>query len=315
MKKLSIIVPVYNTEKHLEKCFESIISQNTKDIEALIINDGSTDNSELIIKKYTEKYPNIFTYYKKENSGIADTRNYGIEKASGKYIMFLDSDDYIDVKLFDNVEKYIDKEIDLIKYKLQRVDEKGKLLEISQGANFEETSGQDGFNKLFDNDKLLDSPCVYIIKKKIFTKNKLKFMLGTEHEDFGLMPFVIINAQTMVSINFYGYYYVQSIGSITRNTDYKKTIKKAYDTLKHYDNAINLANKLNISKKTKENVKIYYTNAVILKANELNEDDQQTYIKELKKRKVQKNIKIRNVKQLIKRIILSINIKTYLKIR
>ena len=315
MKKLSIIVPVYNTEKYLKKCFESIIAQNSKDIEAVIINDGSTDNSESIIEEYINKYPEIFTYYKKENSGVADTRNYGIEKANAKYIMFLDSDDYIDAKLYENIEKYINEDIDLIKYKLQRVDENGKLLEITEGATFEKTSGQDGFNRLYDNDKLLDSPCVYIVKKVLFTKSNLKFMLGTEHEDFGLIPFVIVNADSMVSINFYGYYYVQSSGSITRNEDYKKTIKKAYDALKHYDNAVELVDKLNISKLTKENVKIYYTNAIILKANELKQEEQEKYIKELKTRKVQKNIKPRNLKQLIKRILLSINIKTYLKMR
>ena len=315
MKKISVIIPVYNTEKYLRKCFDSVINQSYKNIEMVIINDGSKDNSEKIINEYKNKYPDIISYYSKGNTGVADTRNFGIEKAKGDYIMFLDSDDYIDEALFKNLEKYINKDIDLIKFKLQRVDGEGKIIEIVQGATFEKTSGQDGFNKLYGTDVLLDSPCVYLIKKDIFTKNNLKFKVGTEHEDFGLMPFVIVLAKTMASINFYGYYYVQSDNSITRNEDYKKTLKKAYDALAHYDNAMEFLDKLNLDKLTKQNVKIYYTNAIILKTKGLQPAEQEKYIQEIKNRKMAKNIKIRNIKQLIKKILLCVDIKLYLKIK
>lgn len=315
MKKISVIIPVYNTEKYLRRCFDSVIAQDYKNLEIVIINDGSEDNSEQIINEYKNKYPELISYYKKENSGVADTRNFGIEKAQGDYIMFLDSDDYIDKALLKTLEEYVNKNIDLIKFKLQRVNEEGKTLEIVSGATFEKTTGEDGFNKLYSTDVLLDSPCVYLIKKELFVKNSLKFAVGTEHEDFGLVPFIIVLAQTMVSINFYGYYYVQSDNSITRNENYTKTIKKAYDALKHYDNAIVLIEILNINKITKQNLKIYYTNAIILKAKELHNDEQKKYIKEIKDRKMTKNIKIRNMKQLIKKILLTMNIKLYLQMK
>ena len=211
--------------------------------------------------------------------------------------------------------KLMEKGIDLIKFKLQRVNEEGKTLEIVPGATFEETTGEDGFNKLYSTDVLLDSPCVYLIKKEIFTQNNLKFAVGTEHEDFGLIPFIIVLAKTMVSVNFYGYFYIQSDNSITRNEDYKRTIKKAYDALKHYDNAIELTKKLNLNKLTKQNIRIYYTNAIILKAKELHDEEQEKYIKEIKNRKMAKNIKVRNLKQFIKRLLLSINIKLYLQMK
>ena len=315
MKKISVIIPVYNTEKYLRKCFDSVINQNYPNMEMVIINDGSKDNSEKIINEYKNKYPEIISYYSKENTGVADTRNFGIEKAKGDYIMFLDSDDYIDEALFSHLETYVNQDIDLIKFKLQRVTREGKLVEFVPGETFENISGQEGFNQLYGTDVLLDSPCVYLIKKDIFTKNNLKFKVGTEHEDFGLMPFVIVLAKTMVSVNFYGYYYVQSDNSITRNEDYSKTLKKAYDALAHYDNAIELLKKLDLNEITKQNVKIYYTNAIILKTKELQPADQEKYIQEIKKRKMTKNIRIRNIKQLIKRIILGIDIKLYLKIQ
>ena len=314
MKKLSIIVPVYNTEKHLKKCFDSIINQNNSEIEVVVINDGSTDNSEVIIKEYTEQYKDVFKYYKKDNSGVADTRNFGIEKATGEYIMFLDSDDYIDKKLYDNIKKYIDENVELIKYKMQRVDENDKILEIVPGATFDKITGEEGFNKLYGTDVLLDSPCVYVIKKDIFTRDNLKFKVGTEHEDFGLIPFVIVLAKSMVSTNFYGYYYVQSKGSLMRNENYQKTIKRVYDALGHYDNAKEYSQNINISKVTHDNIMIYYTNAVILKARDLKEEERKKYLEELKKRKVFKNIKVRNLKQMIKKILLMIDMNLYLKL-
>ena len=315
MKKISVIIPVYNTEKYLKRCLDSVIAQEYKDLELVLINDGSTDNSEQLINEYKTKYPELISYYNKENTGVADTRNFGIKKAKGEYIMFLDSDDYIDTALLKNLEEYINKNIDLIKFKLQRVNEEGETLEIVPGATFEETTGEEGFNKLYSTDVLLDSPCVYLIKKEILTKNNLKFMVGTEHEDFGLVPFIIVLAKTMVSVNFYGYYYIQSENSITRNENYKKTIKKAYDALKHYDNAIELTQKLKLGKLTKQNIKIYYTNAIILKAKELHKEEQEKYIKEIQARKMVKNIKVRNLKQLIKKILLSLNIKLYLQMK
>ena len=89
MLKVSVIVPVYNTEKYLSKCLDSLVNQTLKDIEIIIVNDGSPDNSQKVIDEYVSKYSNVFGY-KKENGGLSDARNYGISKAKGKYIIFID---------------------------------------------------------------------------------------------------------------------------------------------------------------------------------------------------------------------------------
>ena len=316
MKKISIIIPVYNREKEIEKCLESVINQkNIEEIETIIINDGSTDNSENIILNYIQNHQKIdIKYIQKENEGIAKTRNLGIKKANGKYIMFVDSDDYIDKNLTEKLDKYINEDVDLIKFKLQRVDKKGNILEKVDGPVFDKISGEEGFNKLYYTDLLLDSPCVYIIKKEIFEKNNFEFK-GTYHEDFGLIPLVIVSSKTMVSTPYYFYQYVQVPDSITRNESYEKTIKKMEDVFYHYDNMIKVINDLKISKTTKENIKIYYTNAIILKLNELEKKERKIFIKEIRKRKMERNIKVRNIKQLIKRIVLCFNINLYLKMR
>ena len=317
MPKISFIVPVYNTGLYIKKCLDSIINQTFKEeIEIILIDDGSTDNSDELIKEYIEKNnsKDIIKYYTKENEGIAKTRNFGIDKANGEYIFFVDSDDYIGKETIKMLKPYIDNDIDIIKFKLQRIDKNNNILEKVDGPVFEETSGEEAFNMLYSEDVLLDSPCVYVIKRNMFTQNNFKFN-RTYHEDFGLIPLIILKAKSFVSIPDYLYYYVQGDNSITRNNDYEKTIKKFEDALFHYDNAIEKINKMNLNRKSKENAKIFYTNAVILKLYEIKDEDKNKFIKEIEKRKMYKNIKPRNIKQIIKRNLLHFNVKLYLKMR
>lgn len=312
--KVTIIVPVYNTEKELQNTLDSLINQTYSDIEILIINDGSTDNSEKIILEYKQKTEKI-VYIKKENTGIADTRNLGITNATGDYILFVDSDDYISKVLVENLSKYMEQNVDLIKFKLQRVDEEENILEKVDGAIFDKINGQEAFNKLYCTDVLLDSPCVYLYKRDYLLKNNFKFKVGTYHEDFGLIPLIVVKADSVVSIDYYGYYYVQRNDSITRNENYEKTLKRMRDSLIQYDNMLQQIKIYNLDKITEENIKIYYTNAIILKLKELNKKDQYIFIKEIKQRKMFSNIKIRNIKQLIKKVILLLNVRWYLKIK
>lgn len=145
MPKISIIVPVYNTEKYLKKCLDSLINQTFKDIEIVIINDGSTDNSEKIIKEYEQKYSDKIKSYKKENGGLSSARNYGISKANGEYIAFVDSDDYVDLEVFDKLKEEINKKIDLIKIKLITVNNKYEQIKKIDGPVFKEKSRRRSF--------------------------------------------------------------------------------------------------------------------------------------------------------------------------
>ena len=86
MPEISVIIPVFNTEKYLERCLESVITQRKIDFEVIVVNDGSTDMSESIIKKYEEKYPSVIKCFSKRNGGLSDARNYGVQKATGKYL-------------------------------------------------------------------------------------------------------------------------------------------------------------------------------------------------------------------------------------
>lgn len=318
MVKISVIIPVYNVEKYIEKCLDSIVNQTMKDIEIIIVNDGSEDNSENIIKHWMKNNKTIIIkYLQKENGGLSDARNFGVSHATGKYIAFIDSDDYIDKDLFENLEKYIDEDIDIIKFKMKTVDENGNILEKLEGPVFKKCTGEEAFEKLCTEDKFLDPACIYLYKRDFFISNKFKYAIGTYHEDFGLTPLIIINAKSFVSTNEMGYNYLQRDNSITGNENIQKDIKKAKDLLRHYDNMIKKIDSYTISEKSKDLIKRYYANTIILKAEELQKDNKEfnKYVKELKKRKVYKNIKPYNTKQLLKRFILKFNMKLYLKMR
>ena len=315
MQKVSVIVPVYNAAPYIERCLDSIVNQTIKgELEIIVINDGSNDNSEEVIKKYIDDKNADIKYYSKENEGVAKTRNYGIEKASSPYILFVDADDYIDKTFYEKVKTYIEKDIDLIKFKLQRVNENGNVLEKVDGPVFENLTGEEAFHELYPNDILLDSPCVYMFKKELFTKNNFTFK-QTYHEDFGLIPIVLLIAKSVTSINSYLYNYVQVPNSLMRDENYQKKVARMEDVLIHYDNMLERIENIDLSKTAKEDIKIYYTNAIILKLNELKEEDQKFFIKQIRKRKMQNNIKVRNLKQLFKKLILMLNIRLYLKMK
>ena len=311
MEKISIVIPVYNTEKYIERCIESVLQQKYENKEIIVVNDGSTDKTEEKINKYKEQ----IKYIKKANGGLSDARNVGIANATGKYIMFIDSDDYIEEDLLSKLKPYIDKDIEMIKYKARKVTQDGKEIQLMEGPTFDTIKGEEAFSKMCFDDQLMETACIYLYKTELIKQNGFQFRKGLYHEDFGLIPLIIVKAKTFISTNICGYNYVQSQNSITRNEDYEKTKIKVYDLLKHYDKIVQEIEKYEIQENTKQDVRIFCTNSILLRINDLNKEDRKAYIKEIKKRKMQKNIKAKNTKQLIKRILLEISIPAYLKLR
>ncbi len=314
MVKISVIVPIYNVEKQLNRCIESLLRQKIQQIQIILVNDGSTDNSGKIAQEYAKKFPDKILYLEKENGGLSDARNYGIEHATGEYLTFVDSDDYISDNLYENLEKYLEQDYDMIKFKIEKVDENGNKILENYTPIFADKTGEEAFEILYKSDELTEVAWGYVYKRKMWIENNFKFAKGMFHEDFGLIPLVILKANKVASTNIMGYYYVQTSSSITRGKP-ETIYKRAEDLLKHYDNMIETIKGYNISNESRENIKIYYTNCILLNVNNLDKKDKNKYIKEIKKRKMTENIKARNFKQLLKKIILRINIKLYLKIR
>ncbi len=181
MADISIIVPVYNAEKYLEKCLDSLKKQTKKEIEWIIINDGSTDHSEEIIKKVKDKR---LKYFKNKNQGIGKTRNFGIEKATGEYIMFLDSDDTLAKDAVEKMyEKVKNEDLDVAICDFYKEYDNGQIEEI-RTPDFESAS-------LKENPDIITEylcPWAKIYRRSLIEKNKIRFPENLKYED---APFVI----------------------------------------------------------------------------------------------------------------------------
>ncbi len=310
--KYSIIIPVFNAEKYLNKCLDSVLNQTYDNYEVIIINDGSTDKSEKIINQYILKYKDKIKYFYKENSGVSDTRNFGISKVSGEYFTFVDSDDYVDTNLLKVINQYND--FDILSFNLVEVNQDYELLNKIVKPSFDNLNGQNSIIKFIESKEYFDTPVSYVYKKQYWDKYKFKYEVGRYHEDFGLTPLVILYSEKMISLDFVGYYYVQSDNSITRTIDAQKNKKKAYDMLYHFDKLFNLVNNdNNIDHKTKKLFNSYIANSIILKAKELDNAFFNEYIKELKRRNVITLLLSDTIKRKIKKAILLLNIKAYIK--
>lgn len=314
MVKISVIVPIYNVEKQLSRCLESILKQEENDLEIILVNDGSPDNSGEIAKEYATRYPDKILYFEKENGGLSDARNFGIKHSSGKYLAFVDSDDYITENLFKDLAPYMEADYDMVKFKISVINEDGSVINKNYSPIFENKSGEEAFDILYKSDVMTEVAWGYIYKREFFVNNNFEFAKGLYHEDFGLIPLVLIKASKVASTDVFGYNYVQTKTSITRGNE-ELRYRRAEDLLKHYDYMLEKIKKYNVSKITKQNIKIYYTNCIILELNNLNDEEQRRYIKQIRKRKMVNNIKARNLKQFIKKLILTCNIKLYLKLR
>ena len=213
-KLISVIVPVYNVEKYLEKSLNSIINASIDDMEILVINDGSTDNSEKIIKKYEKKYPKLIRYIKKNNGGLGSVRNVGLKEAKGKYLASVDSDDTINPNFFIEAEPYLKKDIDLVIY---------NWLSIKEDKGSFETSAIEW--SLRDKNKykglllssIMPSTCNKIMKRSIIDSFNLKY-IEDKYEDLSLNPLFMLHAKTIKYINKPYYEYYLRSGSLMRSS-------------------------------------------------------------------------------------------------
>ena len=210
MKKISIIVPIYNEEENLRKCIESLINQTYKELEIILINDGSTDKSKEIIESFKDK--RIVAIHKK-NTGISDTRNTGIDKSTGDYIMFVDSDDYLELNCIERLIETAEKENSEIVMFNYYLETPSKRIEIKlpkiEARNLKE-----------DKDLLTKihlGPCTKIFKAELIKDNL--FPLNLKYEDVPFVVEAVIKAGKISFVPNYLYHYVikKSGETITRD--------------------------------------------------------------------------------------------------
>ena len=221
MYDVSIIVPVYNTAPYLTRCLDSLVGQTLSNIEIVIVDDGSTDESYEIITQYINKYNNILVI-KQKNSGLSVARNAGLLKAQGKYILFVDSDDYIEKdsceKLFKEAEEHncdivaADSLME-IKGVRNRVNKKRKISEFPQLP----CSGQEFLTISFKQNAMPVCAPYALYKRALIVNSKIYFEKGLLHEDELWTPQIYIIAKKVSYIEYDFYFHCERENSITNS--------------------------------------------------------------------------------------------------
>ena len=206
IKKISVIIPVYNVEKYLSKCIDSVLNQSFKDYEIIIVNDGSTDGSGNIIADYKKKHPDLIKAYDKENGGLSSARNFAIDKVLSEYITFLDSDDYLDSDYLEVLYKVAEENSsDMVCGGQKKVDKDGNILARLQYPLNKNPNTI--LRRLNISGKLY--------RKDYVEKYHMRFAEGKTYEDDPFNLFMIFMAKNLKLVSYEGYNQLVREGSIT----------------------------------------------------------------------------------------------------
>lgn len=247
MPKVSVIVPVYNVEKYIDKCLLSLLNQTLDDIEIIVVNDGSPDNSQEIIDRYVKEYKTKIKSYIKPNGGLSDARNFGIEHATGDYIGFVDGDDFVDIRMFETLyNKAIQDKYDLVVCNLNYVYDYDV---VPTSSNVLEDT--EDIKKVMLN--IYPTAWNKLYKKSFLNKHHLRFKKGVWYEDvefiYRVLPFV--NKIGQVKDCFYQY--VQREGAITKTYD-----KRLYNYIENWNGIIKYYKEKDIYHKFKNELEYCY---------------------------------------------------------
>lgn len=215
-QKISIIVPIYKVEPYLERCIDSILSQSYSNLEIILVDDGSPDNCPQICDSYAAKDDRIIVIHKK-NGGLSEARNYGLDKASGDYIVFVDSDDYIRSDMCEVLLKNaLTTNADMVLCDYHWVDNCGNDLHIKNKLKNEILTPEQYFQSYMNTIEMGYIIAWNKLYKKYIFKN-LRFPVGKINEDYYLMHRIIYKCQSIMCITEKLYYYVQTDNSIMRS--------------------------------------------------------------------------------------------------
>ena len=244
MPKVSVIVPIYNVEKYLEKCINSLLSQTLEDIQIILVNDGSKDNSGNIAKEYEKNNKNRIIYVEKENGGLSDARNYGLKYATGDFIAFLDSDDYIEKNAYEEMyNKAIEENADYVECDF--IWEFPNKIRVDKQYPYKNKKEMLSFVRVVAWNKL--------IKRQLIIDNNLEFPKGLRYEDVEFTYKLIHFVNKFAYVNKPFIHYVQREGSIA-NVQNERTAE-IFTVL---DNVIEFYKKNNIYEKYRDELEYNY---------------------------------------------------------
>lgn len=227
---ISVIVPVYNVEKYLERCVKSIAAQTYKDLEILLIDDGSTDKSGKMCDDFQQTDSRIKAFHK-QNGGLSDARNYGIEHSAGEFISFVDSDDYIDEKMLETLHRLItENDADLAVCSAMDVFEGKEVTQVKEIKEFN-LNKVESYKYMLRGDGI-PSACNKLYKRQ--TVGDVRFPVGKLYEDGFFTPQILKRVETTAVTSKPMYYYFRRADSITT----KPFRKGDLDVIEAYDKCV-----------------------------------------------------------------------------
>ena len=233
MPKISIIIPVYNVGKYLEQCVESILSQAFSDYEVILVDDGSTDNSGSICDLYSGKYVQVLTIHK-ENGGLSDARNVGLQHATGEFILFVDADDYIfsDSLAAINISIEETPDVDVVFLEAVKVFEDGSTISLGDGYqkdSIKEKTHEEVIAHISKLPKFPGSACTKLIRRSLINEHSIFFKKGLLAEDIDWTVRLLLAARKYnYCQNDYYYYRQNREGSITNTVNINKLYSLIY---------------------------------------------------------------------------------------
>ncbi len=246
-EKISVVVPIYNAETFLEKCLTSIVNQTYKDLEIILINDGSTDSSLAICEKYTKSDQRI-KLINQENKGVSTARNRGIEESTGKYIIFIDADDYIELNMFEVLAtEMFEYDVDMTMCGYKKVDIAGNILFESK-ALVEKYFDEEVFRQyLFEGDYYREILCNKLFKTDIIKKNNIRFRedIHINETIIFILDFVIYSRKFIYENKLlYNYVYHKNSALNSKFNLKKLSVLSSYVRLLEYDLSESIKNKI-----------------------------------------------------------------------
>lgn len=235
MKKVSIIVPVYNAEMYLEECIESIINQTYSNIEIILIDDGSRDKSGLICDAFSKKSNRTIKVFHIKNNGVSNARNVGIENTTGDYILFVDSDDYIDKEMVSSMVEKMTNEIDLVAVGYYYLYKQKKILGMKEKE--QKISSEEMRRKIFLEDSINGYTPNKLFKSEIIIKNNIRFNTGIkicEDTLFCLQYSLYVRNAYILSKPFY-YYRMRKTSCTNYKNEKDLSLFEAYTVMEKID--------------------------------------------------------------------------------
>ena len=281
--KVSVIVPVYNTEEYVSECLESLINQTLTDIEIICVNDGSTDNSLEVLQDYAQKDSRVIVF-SKENGGAGSARNLGLKNAKGEFINFIDSDDWLDLKTFEELyNKSKNEDLDMLMFQLINYDNNtGELYETDyyniSCIDYKFNDKIFNYTDISDNIfKIAVSPCNKLIKRDLINNLDFRFFEGVMFEDNPFFFELFLEANRVSIIRKHYYYRRRREGSVMSING-----EKLNDIFQMTDEVVNIFIKKQLHEQFKKNLTNFKFYSIKTWYNEINDEFKETYFINMK---------------------------------